>query len=33
MLEYNLGEIPVKADGSIEIAVKPWEIINLKIEK
>jgi alpha-mannosidase len=33
MLEYNLEEIQVQSDGSIEISVKPWEIINLKIEK
>ncbi len=33
MLEYNLKEIPVLADGSIEISVKPWEIVNLKITK
>lgn len=33
MLEYNQEEIPVQVDGSIEITVKPWEIINLKIEK
>jgi len=33
MLEYNVKEIPVKADGSIEITLKPWEIVNIKIEK
>lgn len=31
MLEYNEKEIPVLADGSIEISVKPWEIVNIKI--
>ncbi len=33
MLEYNSEEIPVKNDGSIEITVKPWEIINVKMVK
>ncbi len=32
MLEYNPKEIPVQADGSISIEIKPWEIVNLKIE-
>ena len=31
MLEYNQETIPLKPDGSIEIKVKPWEILNLKI--
>ena len=31
MLEYNLKELPVEADGSIMISVKPWEIINIKM--
>lgn len=33
MLENNPEEIQVQSDGSIDISVKPWEIINLKIEK
>jgi alpha-mannosidase len=33
MLEYNVKEIPVQADGSIEVSVKPWEIVNIKIVK
>ena len=33
MLEYNTEELPVQADGSIEISVKPWEIVNLKLVK
>lgn len=33
MLENNPEEIKVQSDGSIDISVKPWEIINLKIEK
>lgn len=33
MLEYNIEEIPVKQDGSIEISVKPWEIVTIKIAK
>jgi len=33
MLEYNTKELPVQADGSIEISVKPWEIVNIKIVK
>lgn len=31
MIEYNTEELPVQADGSIEISVKPWEIVNVKI--
>jgi alpha-mannosidase len=33
MIEYNEKELPVTADGSIEISVKPWEIVNIKIVK
>ena len=33
MLEYNIEELAVKADGSLEISVKPWEIVNIKIVK
>ena len=33
MLEYNDKELPVKADGSVEVSVKPWEIVNIKIVK
>jgi alpha-mannosidase len=33
MIEYNEKELPVEADGSIAISVKPWEIVNLKIVK
>jgi alpha-mannosidase len=33
MLEYNEKELPVEADGSIAISVKPWEIVNIKIVK
>lgn len=33
MLEYNIEELPVKADGTIEISVNPWEIVNIKIVK
>jgi alpha-mannosidase len=32
MLEYNIEELPVKADGSIELSVKPWEIVNIKMK-
>jgi alpha-mannosidase len=31
MLEYNDKELQVESDGSIEISVKPWEIVNIKI--
>jgi hypothetical protein len=31
MLEYTIQEIPVNADGSINISVKPWEIVTLRI--
>jgi hypothetical protein len=31
MLEYNDKELQVDTDGSIEISVKPWEIVNIKI--
>ena len=31
MLEYNVKELQVEADGSIKVLVKPWEIINIKI--
>jgi alpha-mannosidase len=30
MLEYNINDLPVDADGSIEISVKPYEIITLR---
>ncbi|GEM_PF-815543 len=30
MLEYNISELPVDADGSLEIPVKPYEIITLR---
>jgi alpha-mannosidase len=33
MLEYNIRELPVQTNGTVEISVKPWEIINIKIEK
>ena len=33
MLEYNQQEIQAKKDGSLEIFVKPWEIVNLKFIK
>ena len=33
MIEYNEKELPVEADGSIAISVKPWEIVNIKIVK
>ena len=33
MLEYNTKELPVEPDGTIEISVKPWEIVNIKIVK
>ncbi len=33
MLEYDIEEIPVKPDGSIEISVKPWEIVNIKLKE
>jgi alpha-mannosidase len=32
MLEYDIEELPVKKDGSIEISVKPWEIVNIKLK-
>jgi alpha-mannosidase len=31
MLEYNDKELQVDTYGSIEISVKPWEIVNIKI--
>ena len=31
MLEYNEKELKVEADGSFEISIKPWEIVNIKI--
>ena len=30
MLEYNIHELPVNADGSLEISVKPYEIITIR---
>ncbi|MCK9220863.1 MAG: glycosyl hydrolase-related protein [Bacteroidales bacterium] len=30
MLEYNIHELPVNVDGSVEISVKPYEIITLR---
>jgi alpha-mannosidase len=33
MLEYKITDLPVEADGSVEISVKPWEIVNIKILK
>ena len=33
MLEYNDKELQVTADGSVEISIKPWEIVNIKIVK
>ena len=33
MLEYNDKELRIEPDGSIEISVNPWEIVNLKIVK
>ena len=33
MIEYDEKELPVEADGSIAISVKPWEIVNIKIVK
>ncbi len=30
MLEYNLNELPVSADGSLEISVKPYEIVTIR---
>ncbi len=30
MLEYNLSELPVNADGSVEIQVKPYDIITIR---
>jgi len=30
MLEYNIRELPVNTDGSVEIPVKPYEIITIR---
>jgi len=30
MLEYNLSELPVNTDGSLEIQVKPYDIITIR---
>lgn len=30
MLEYNISELPVNADGSVEIPLKPYEIITIR---
>ncbi len=32
MIEYDEKELPLAPDGSLELSVKPWEIINLRIE-
>ncbi len=33
MLEYKIEDLPIQEDGSVEISLKPWEIMNIKIAR
>jgi len=32
MIEYDEKNLPVNADGSVEVSVKPWEIMTIRIQ-